>query len=100
MGQKDVTDLLHQSRFRSGWTMVGIQDHELHSVWQRAGAAGPRFTRWSKKVFAGRIAEALELIEFEHDQVCKPGKVEWIERQIRRSEERRVGKEGRSRWSR
>src|SRR5687767_8001207 len=98
MAQEDVTDLLHQRGFRSCWTMVRIENYQLHSVRQRAGASGPRFSRWSKQVFARSVAEALYFIELEHDQVCKVGEVKRIERQVRadageRSEERRVGKE-------
>jgi len=34
MAQENVTDLFHQSRLGSRWTMVWIEYHQLQSVWQ------------------------------------------------------------------
>src|ERR1044072_6687483 len=83
MAQEDVADLLHEGGFGPGWTMVRVQDHEFHAVGQRAGAAGPRFACWSKKVLARGVAETLDFFEVEDDQVCKAREVKGVERQVR-----------------
>jgi hypothetical protein len=80
MGQKHVTDLFHQRRFRTRWTMIRIKYDELHAVRQRTSATGPRLRRWSKQVFARALAKSPELLELDDHQIRKLRQLEGIER--------------------
>src|SRR6185503_5451308 len=83
MAQENVTDLFHQSRLGSRWTMVWIEYHQLQSVWQGTRATGPGLVPWSKQVFASCVAESLDFLEVEHDEICEPGEVKGIEGKVR-----------------
>src|SRR5215213_1979047 len=82
MAQKNMTYLFHQGRLRSRGAMVWVEDHHFHSVWQRTGAAGPFFRCRPEQTFASGLAQALDLVEVEHNEVAKSCEVERIERQV------------------
>jgi hypothetical protein len=58
--------------------MRRVQYHQFHAVRQRARATRPALRSRAEQVLTRTLAQSLDLLEADHDQIFKSGELEGI----------------------